>query len=102
MTPAIGSAAAGTQGIGAALAGGQPGAPLGADMQNQQLQQTTIPLVRQIAALNKQLAMSVPEAAAETQQIDGLLKQIMVKAAQAAQAQTASSLLLPNGSAGGM
>ena len=77
-------------------AGGQPGAG-GPD---QQLQAMMEP-IRQIGQQVTQLQQSMPFAAEELGQINQLLKQVVIKAAEAQQAQTASGMAVPGG-AGGM
>lgn len=57
-------------------------------------------MIRQIAEPIKALAQIVPMAADDIQQIQQLLKQILIKAAQGAPQQTPSSMAVP-GNGGG-
>lgn len=87
--------------MGAMLSGAQPqmGAGMaGADAQQQQLQQT-MGRIRDLAEQIKQLGADFPMLADDVQQIQQLLKQMVVKAAQVAPVQTASSLGVPGGGA---
>ena len=70
----------------------------GADAQQQQLQQT-MGRIRDLAEQIKQLGADFPVLADDVQQIQQLLKQMVVKAAQVGSTQTASSLAVPGGGA---
>lgn len=115
MTPAIGASAAGTSGVGAMLAqsagapaaaGSAPGMPGAAaspaangpavDLARQQLEQT-MGQIRGIADQVKQMAATNPAVAQEAQQIQELLKAIVIKSAQQAPMQTASGMAVPGG-----
>lgn len=123
MTPAIGGT--GMEALGAMLGGQgsppggspQPGAPgqsptpsavapgamagaPGMDVQRQMLEQT-MGAIRQLGEGVKHLVTLVPMAADEAQQIQQLLKQIVVKAAQGAPMQTGSGMAVP-GNGGGL
>lgn len=78
-------------------AGGDPAA--GQDAMRMQLQQTANQ-IRQINDLLTQLGQSQPLLQGEVGQITQILKQAIVKVAQAAPMQTASSAAVPGG--GGM
>lgn len=77
---------------------GQP-AGAGAEAVQAQLQQTAAS-VRQIGDLLQQLGAANPTLAPDIQQVSQILKGMIVKVAQSAPAQTASSLAVP-GSGGG-
>lgn len=119
MTPPIGGMGGGMDAIGAMLARGQgapasaaagangapsagssasfPGAPAaGMDAVNQQLE-ATIMQIRQLGESVKQLAATNPLVADEAQQIQQLLKMMVVKSAQTAPVQTVSSEAVPTG-----
>lgn len=85
--------------MGAMLGGAAPqmsAAGAGADAQQQQLTQT-MGRIRDLAEQLKQLGADFPVLGDDVQQIQQLLKQMVVKAAQVAPAQTASSLAVPGG-----
>lgn len=99
--PAIAGSSTGINGMTSVLAagGGVNAAGANADAQSSALAQT----MQQIRAVNDQvgqLAQQQPAAADIWQQISLLLKQAIVKIAQAQQAQTASSLAVPGGGGG--
>ena len=73
-----------------------PGA--GANAQQQQLQQLA-GQVRQIGDMLSQLASQAPMVAQDVQQIGQILKGMIIKVAQAAPAQTPSSMAVPGGGA---
>ena len=91
MTP---GAAAPMGGIGAGLTGGGM-----ASAPDQNLQ-ALMGQIRQVSDQVKQLASSVPVLAEEAEQINQLLKAMVVKAAQAQSMQTASGMAVP-GAGGG-
>jgi hypothetical protein len=111
MTPAIGGASAGMNGIGSALAkqpapGGaapagppSPGGGPGQDAQAGQLQQL-IQLVRQIGELSGAAMQMSPLIADEMGQIQQLLKQAVIKAAGPGPMANASGMAVP-GNGGG-
>jgi hypothetical protein len=72
----------------------------GVDAQRQMVEQVAA-VVRQMGEQVKALAQLAPHAADELQQIQQLLKQVIIKAAQAAPAQTPSGMAVP-GNGGGM
>ena len=85
--------------MGAMLGGAQPqmsAGGAGADAQQQQLQQT-MGQIRDFAEQVKQLGANNPVLADDVQQIQQILKNMVVKAAQVGQTQTASSLAVPGG-----
>lgn len=88
---ALGSMLAGSAGaMQGGAAGGGPDSGL----------QALMGQIRQIGQMVQQLEGTVPVLAEEAQQINALLKQMVVKAAQAQGAQTASGMAVPGG--GGM
>ncbi len=89
------------QAIGAAIGPAVGGDASGGALQAQQQQLQT--LMGQISAVNQsvqQIALSTPGLGPIMSQIQQLLKQAVVTSAQAAQAQTASGMAVPGGSAG--
>lgn len=66
----------------------------GFDLARQQLEQT-MGQIRQVATAVKQLAATVPDAAQELQQMQELLKAVVIKAAQPAPMQTMSGQAVP-------
>lgn len=84
--------------VGQALAGAPTAAP-GMDAQRQQLE-GAMQAIRQLADQVKALGGMIPQAADEITQIQNLLKSVVVKAAQAAPAQTMSGAMVP-GNGGG-
>lgn len=99
MPAPIAGTSTGMEAMGSLLGGAQPpmsAAGAGADAQQQQLQQT-MGRIRDLAEQVKQLGADFPVLADDTQQIQQLLKQMVVKAAQVAPAQTASGLAVPGG-----
>ena len=72
----------------------------GADQMRAQLQQLA-GQVRDIGTMVEAVAADFPNAAQEANQIKGLLKQIIVKAAQQAPEQTASGSAVPTGASMG-
>ena len=108
MPPPIGAASTGMNAIGSLLAGrqgvpaaeGAPG-PTAAGLDAQQAQLTaTNGKIRDLGEAVKQLAADTPTIVDEAQQIQQLLKQMVVKAAQIAPTQTASSMMIPGGGGG--
>lgn len=94
--------AAASSSPGAPGPGGGPPLPPGAqaaDAQQQQLMQT-IQGIRDLGEMVKQIAANAPMVSDEAQQIQELLKQMVIKAAQPAPVQTASSMMVP-GNGGG-
>jgi len=85
--------------MGAMLGGAAPPmspAGAGADAQQQQLTQT-MGRIRDLAEQVKQLGADFPVLADDVQQIQQILKTMVVKSAQVAPTQTASSLAVPGG-----
>lgn len=82
--------------MGAMLGGAQPPNPAGAgaDAQQQQLQQT-MGRIRDLAEQVKQLGADMPVLADDVQQVQQILKQMVIKSAQIGTTQTASSLGVP-------
>jgi methyl-accepting chemotaxis protein len=72
----------------------------GFDAQRQMLEQT-MGQIRQLGEAIKSLAPMVPMAADELQQIQQLLKQVVIKAASGAPQQTGSGMAVP-GNGGGV
>ena len=83
--------------VGSMMAGGG-GAP-GGGGPDQNLQ-AIMGQIRQIGQQVQQLESTAPVIAEEAQQINALLKQIVIKMAQAQSAQTASGMAVPGGAGG--
>lgn len=98
MSPAPVGGIGGMDAVGSMLANAPPqnAAGAGPDARNQQLE-ATMGTIRDLGEQVKQLAAANPMIADEAQQIQQLLKQMVVKAAQPAPVQTGSSLAVPGG-----
>lgn len=82
-----------------AMAGADQQAAAAMDAQRQQLEQA-MQQVRQIGEAVKSLAQMMPQAADEANQIQQLLKAMVVKAAQQTPMQTGSGMAVPGGGGG--
>lgn len=100
MPPPVAAAASPQSAITDLLAGGMSSPAAGADAARAQLE-TLVASMRDLVANVDQIATEHPAVAGEMQQIRQLCKQAMVKAAQQAPTQTASSLAVPGGGGGG-
>lgn len=97
MDPAAGNPG---QAIGAAIGPAMGGGDAAGLQAQQQQLQTLMGQIRAVNTQLQQIGVTTPALGPLVQQAQGLLKQMVVMSAQAAQAQTASGMAVPGGAAG--
>ncbi len=96
MPPLMGSAGAGSTGMDENAAGGSPAGAGGSDQARQMLEQA-MGEIRTLGQSIDEMGGKYPSVAPEVKQLKQILKRMIVKVAQQAPQQTASSSNLPMG-----